>query len=171
MAQALVALSQLAIADGPAVAEAEVNPLIVRPKGEGVVAVDALGEIRVGDRHDRTHSGPGEFRRQPRAARALSQHDFMLEIGDKGYLVKIIEGRIVGITPGPFVTPNYSFALRAPRDEWELFWKKVPAPGHNDIFALFKRGKLTIEGDLHPFMANLLYIKDVLAAPRKEAVQ
>jgi acyl-CoA synthetase (NDP forming) len=42
LAKALVALSQLAIADGPAAAEAEVNPLIVRPKGEGVVAVDAL---------------------------------------------------------------------------------------------------------------------------------
>ena len=93
-----------------------------------------------------------------------------MEIGDKGYLVKIIEGRVVSITPGPFVTPNYSFALRAPRDEWELFWTKVPPPGHHDIFALFKRGKLTIEGDLHPLMANLLYIKDVLAAPRKEAI-
>jgi hypothetical protein len=83
--------------------------------------------------------------------------------------VKIIEGRIVSVTPGPFVTPNYSFALRAPREEWEAFWKKMPAPGYNDIFALFKRGKLSIEGDLHPFMANLLYIKDVLAAPRKTA--
>jgi pimeloyl-ACP methyl ester carboxylesterase len=87
----------------------------------------------------------------------------------RGYLVKIIEGRVVSITPGPFVTPNYSFALRAPRDEWELFWTKVPPPGHHDIFALFKRGKLTIEGDLHPLMANLLYIKDVLAAQRKLA--
>jgi pimeloyl-ACP methyl ester carboxylesterase len=94
---------------------------------------------------------------------------FLMEIGDKGYLVKIIEGRVVGVTPGPFVTPNYSFALRAPRDEWELFWTKVPPPGHHDIFALFKRGKLVIEGDLHPLMANLLYIKDVLAAPRKLA--
>ena len=92
---------------------------------------------------------------------------FLLEIGKQGYLVKIIEGRIVSITPGPFVTPNYSFALRAPREEWEMFWKKLPPPGYNDIFALFKRGKLTIEGDLHPFMANLLYIKDVLAAPRQ----
>jgi hypothetical protein len=91
---------------------------------------------------------------------------FMLGIGDVGYLVKIIEGRIVSVTKGPFVTPNFSFALRAPRDEWEKFWEKVPKPGHNDIFALFKRGKLTIEGDLHPFMANLLYIKDVLAKPR-----
>jgi succinyl-CoA synthetase beta subunit len=40
-----VALSQLAVHDGPAVAEAEVNPLIVRPKGEGVVAVDALVKL------------------------------------------------------------------------------------------------------------------------------
>jgi pimeloyl-ACP methyl ester carboxylesterase len=94
---------------------------------------------------------------------------FLIEIGDQGYLIKIIEGRVVSITPGPFVTPNYSFALRAPRDEWELFWTRLPPPGHHDIFALFKRGKLVIEGDLHPLMANLLYFKDVLAAPRKEA--
>jgi pimeloyl-ACP methyl ester carboxylesterase len=94
---------------------------------------------------------------------------FLMEIGDKGYLIKIIEGRIVSITPGPFVTPNYSFALRAPREEWEKFWSALPQPGFNDIFALFKRGKLVIEGDLHPLMANLLYIKDVLAAPRKLA--
>jgi len=40
LAEAIVALSQLA-AD-PAVSEAEVNPVIVRPEGEGVVAVDAL---------------------------------------------------------------------------------------------------------------------------------
>jgi pimeloyl-ACP methyl ester carboxylesterase len=93
---------------------------------------------------------------------------FLLEIGEQGYLIKIIEGRIASITPGPFVTPNYSFALRAPRDEWELFWTKLPPPGHHDIFALFKRGKLVIEGDLHPLMANLLYFKDVLAAPRKD---
>ena len=92
---------------------------------------------------------------------------FLIEVGEQGYLLKIIEGRIASITPGPFVTPNYSFALRAPRDEWELFWTALPPPGHHDIFALFKRGKLVIEGDLHPLMANLLYFKDVLAAPRK----
>lgn len=94
---------------------------------------------------------------------------FLMEIGGQGYLIKIIEGRIVSVTPGPFVTPNYSFALRAPLEEWQLFWTKLPPPGHHDIFALFKRGKLVIEGDLHPLMANLLYFKDVLAAPRKLA--
>ncbi len=40
LADALVALSQLA--SDPAVAEAEINPLILRREGEGVVAVDAL---------------------------------------------------------------------------------------------------------------------------------
>jgi succinyl-CoA synthetase beta subunit len=42
LAKALVALSRLAVRKGPAVAEAEINPLMVRRKGEGVVAVDAL---------------------------------------------------------------------------------------------------------------------------------
>jgi succinyl-CoA synthetase beta subunit len=40
LAKAIVALSQLALRNDPAVAEAEVNPLIVKP--DGVVAVDAL---------------------------------------------------------------------------------------------------------------------------------
>ena len=43
LAQAIVALSQLA--DEPTVVEAEINPLIVRPAGEGVVAVDALVKL------------------------------------------------------------------------------------------------------------------------------
>jgi acyl-CoA synthetase (NDP forming) len=42
LAKALVALSRLAVRKGPAVAEAEINPLMVRMKGEGVIAVDAL---------------------------------------------------------------------------------------------------------------------------------
>ena len=40
LAQAIVALSRLA--DDPSVLEAEINPLIVRPAGEGVMAVDAV---------------------------------------------------------------------------------------------------------------------------------
>ena len=67
---------------------------------------------------------------------------FLLEVGETGYLVRIVDGRIVSVTRGPFVTPNYSFALRAPREAWESFWQPVPAPGSNDIFALFKRGLL-----------------------------
>ena len=38
-----MALSRLA--DDPTVVEAEINPLIVRPAGDGVVAVDALVKL------------------------------------------------------------------------------------------------------------------------------
>jgi acetate---CoA ligase (ADP-forming) len=43
LAHAMVALSHLA--DDPSVAEAEINPLIVRPAGQGVIAVDALVKL------------------------------------------------------------------------------------------------------------------------------
>jgi succinyl-CoA synthetase beta subunit len=44
LAQAIVALSRLA--DDPSIIEAEINPLIVRAAGDGVVAVDAV--VRLG---------------------------------------------------------------------------------------------------------------------------
>jgi acyl-CoA synthetase (NDP forming) len=47
LAQAIVALSGLATIDGPAILEAEINPLIVRPAPHGVVAVDALVKLMV----------------------------------------------------------------------------------------------------------------------------
>ena len=38
---------------------------------------------------------------------------FLLEIGPTAWLIAIFEGRIVSVTPGPFVMPSSSFALRA----------------------------------------------------------
>ncbi|TMJ04848.1 MAG: hypothetical protein E6G97_04940 [Alphaproteobacteria bacterium] len=89
---------------------------------------------------------------------------FLIAVDNADHIVRIEHGRIVSITPGPFITPNYSFALRAARDSWEKLWSPVPIPGYTDIFALVKKKLLRIEGDLHPFMSNLLYFKGVLAA-------
>jgi hypothetical protein len=92
---------------------------------------------------------------------------FMLAIDDADTLIRVQEGRIVQVTPGPFITPNYSFALRARRDVWEKFWQPKPPLGFTDVFALIKQKLMRVEGDLHPFMSNLLYFKDVIAAPRR----
>jgi hypothetical protein len=89
---------------------------------------------------------------------------FLLAIDDADHLVSVSEGKITGIKTGPFITPNYSFALRASRDSWEKLLSPKPIPGFTDIFALVKKKLLRIEGDLHPFMSNLLYFKSVLAA-------
>ena len=96
--------------------------------------------------------------------------DFMIEVGPRQYLVHIREGRIAGVDAGPFVMPSWTFAVRGAAEVWERFWQAVPAPGWNDLFALRKDGRLVVEGDLQPLMANLLYLKEVLAAPRKLSV-
>ena len=92
---------------------------------------------------------------------------FLLAIDDADTLIRIQEGRVVKVTPGPFITPDYSFALRASREVWEKFWQPLPPLGFTDIFALVKQKLMRVEGDIHPFMANLLYFKDVIAAPRQ----
>ena len=94
---------------------------------------------------------------------------FMIVIDDDYTLLRIQEGKVTKVTPGPFITPAYSFCLRASRAVWEKFWQPLPPRGFTDVFALVKMKLMQIEGDLHPFMANLFYFKDVLAAPRKKA--
>jgi len=97
---------------------------------------------------------------------------FLLEVGDEAWLIDIRAGRIATVRRGPFVMPTWTFALRAEREDWARFWQPQPPPGSHDLFALVKRRALRIEGDLHPFMSNLLYFKDVLAtlrAPKESA--
>ena len=93
---------------------------------------------------------------------------FMIAIDDAYTLIRVEGGRITKVTPGPFITPDYSFVLRASRSVWEKFWQPLPPLGFTDVFALVKQKLMRVEGDIHPFMANLLYFKDVIAAPRKE---
>jgi succinyl-CoA synthetase beta subunit len=45
LADAIVALSEIATMSDPAIIEAEINPLIILPCGQGVVAVDALVKV------------------------------------------------------------------------------------------------------------------------------
>jgi len=92
---------------------------------------------------------------------------FMIAIDDAYHLIRVEGGHIAKVTPGPFITPDYSFVLRASREVWEKFWQPLPPLGFTDIFALVKQKLMRVEGDIHPFMANLLYFKDVIAAPRK----
>lgn len=92
---------------------------------------------------------------------------FLIAIDDADTLIRIQEGRVAKVTPGPFITPDYAFALRASREVWEKFWQPLPPLGFTDIFALIKTKLMRVEGDIHPFMANLLYFKDVIASPRQ----
>jgi hypothetical protein len=92
---------------------------------------------------------------------------FLVGIGDADYLVTVAEGRIAAVERGPFLLRPWSFALRAPAEAWARFWEPAPVPGYHDLFAMKKLGVASVEGDLLPLMANLRYVKDVIAAPRR----
>ena len=92
---------------------------------------------------------------------------FLVEAGGTEFLVRVVEGRIAAVEAGPFLMRAWTFALRASDDAWRRFWEPVPAPGYHDLFAMKKAGVARIEGDLVPLMANLRYVKDVVAAPRR----
>jgi hypothetical protein len=91
---------------------------------------------------------------------------FMVEVGEQRYPIRVSDGKIESVEKGPFVMRSWKFAIRASRECWERFWQKTPAPGWHDLFALSKRGEMSFEGNLQPFLAHLQYLKDVLALPR-----
>ncbi len=94
---------------------------------------------------------------------------FLVETGATAWLVTVHEGRVEKVERGPFLMRAWSFKVGASEDAWRRFWEPVPAAGWHDLFAMAKGGHATVEGDLRPLMANLRYVKDVLAKLRPGA--
>ena len=82
-------------------------------------------------------------------------------------LVQFHEGRLELRERVPLLCP-WDFAIRGGAAAWLAYWAPVPEPGSHDLFALSKRGLMSFEGDLRPFMAHLQFFKDLLALPRGE---
>lgn len=91
---------------------------------------------------------------------------FMVEVGGTQYLLTVRDGKLE-VEKGPFTQRAWRFAIRAKREAWEKFWQKPPEPGWHDLFGLLRRGEVVFEGDQRVLMAYLMYVKLVLAAPRK----
>ena len=82
------------------------------------------------------------------------------------YYMAIEDGRIEEVRCVAAALGSYSFSFHASAVTWLKHWEIFPKPGWHDIFAMVKAGKASMEGDLQPLMANLRYVKEVLAAPR-----
>lgn len=81
----------------------------------------------------------------------------------------IVDGHIARLESGPRLMASWHFAYRATPEAWLAFWQPAPKAGWHDLLALTKRGAARLEGQRHPFIANLQYFKDLLALPRNEA--
>ena len=92
---------------------------------------------------------------------------FHVGIDEIQFDVKIERGRINSLDRGPFIQRSWLFAVRGTTEAWSRLWAPIPEPGWHDLFALTKKGCMTLEGDLQPVMANLQYLKDLLVLPRR----
>jgi len=90
----------------------------------------------------------------------------LVQIGTTRFLLRIEAGRVTECRTPPALMSSWNFAVLGSVRAWEALWQSPPPPGWHDLFALYKRGEMTIEGDLHPFVAHLQYVKDLLALPR-----
>jgi hypothetical protein len=144
------------------------SPLAIRRKGgkmDGHAAppiVDLAPSVMIEKLPDLVNADPALVRR----GRVLTV-DILLEIGTAPYYVSIESGRVGRLERGPIIMRSWSFAIRGSEPAWRQFWLPFPPPHFHDLFALAKRGEFRIEGDLYPLMSNLLYLKGVLAAPRR----
>ena len=93
--------------------------------------------------------------------------DFVLEVGDRPWHLKVERGRLAAVERGPFRMRSWAFAVRAEEAVWRRFWAPVPEPGFNDIFAMASYGHARIEGDVGPLLHSLRYLKEVMALPRE----
>ena len=92
---------------------------------------------------------------------------FLLSVGGDEWLIEIERGAIAAVRKGPHLMASWRFAIRVTERAWREFTAPAPRPGYHDIFAMTKSGEAAVEGDLQPFMANLRYVKEVLAALRR----
>ncbi|MBL4721686.1 MAG: hypothetical protein JKY20_11220 [Alphaproteobacteria bacterium] len=95
--------------------------------------------------------------------------DFLVGIGDVDYIFRIDRGRIESVTPRTKAMVTGHFSIRAADDVWAEFWKPMPRRDYHDLFSMFAAGRAQLDGDVTPFMQNIRYFKDVLAAPRPVA--
>ena len=93
--------------------------------------------------------------------------DCLIEIGATAFLLRIDGGRIRESRTQLPLLCSWEFAVRGSVPAWAALWQDPPPPGWHDIFALSKRGEMSFEGNLQPFLAHLQYFKDVLTLPRK----
>jgi len=91
---------------------------------------------------------------------------FLVGAGEIDIYVAVRKGVIDEAAAGPALMRSWRFAIRASAEAWSRFWEPVPRPGYHDLLAMTRFGTARIEGDLQPLMANLRYVKEVLATPR-----
>lgn len=83
--------------------------------------------------------------------------DLGLRCGDELYLLRLREGRLVGVKePGEAIEDEPEFTICAPPEAWQEFLKPEPSPFYNHPLAMASRAPgASLEGDIMTFVRHL----------------
>lgn len=89
--------------------------------------------------------------------------DWHLLIGAEEWLLRVRDGLLAAVVPGPLLMPASTLTLRLSAEGAARFLVPRPEPGWHDLLALRRQGALVVEGDVAAFFAHLLWFKGVFA--------
>ena len=92
--------------------------------------------------------------------------EFLLGVGNTDYLIRIEEGNVTGVRLRSLPIESGVFTIRAAADVWAEHWRPVPKRDYHDLFSMLSAGHAQLDGDITPLMQNLIYFKELIAAPR-----
>ena len=95
----------------------------------------------------------------------------LVGISEEDHIIRIEGGRVTDVYLRRINIDSGRFSIRAPTKIWKEFWQPMPKREHHDLFSILAAGLAQIDGDLLPFMQNLQYFKDLLAAPRHSTTE
>jgi hypothetical protein len=65
----------------------------------------------------------------------MIQRNFLVQIGDAQFLVKMYGGEVQDVMPNPAVNEEWSFSVIGSRQAWEEFVQEYPPAHNNEIIA------------------------------------
>ena len=92
--------------------------------------------------------------------------EFLLGVGNTDYLIRIEEGNVTDVRLRSLPIESGVFTIRAAADVWAEHWRPVPKRDYHDLFSMLSAGLAQLDGDITPLMQNLIYFKELIAAPR-----
>jgi hypothetical protein len=92
--------------------------------------------------------------------------DCVIQIGAIPFLLRIERGEVTQCTRKLPLLCHRDFTLKGSVAAWSALWERYPRAGWHDLFALTKRGEMTLEGDMQKVFAHLQYLKDLISSPR-----
>ena len=92
--------------------------------------------------------------------------EFLLGVGNTDYLIRIKEGSVTDVRLRSLPIESGVFTIRAAADVWAEHWRPVPKRDYHDLFSMLSAGLAQLDGDITPLMQNLIYFKELIAAPR-----